>query len=86
MLEIRKLADHKYSKCHVELLGKGIDFISYTTPVIYIRYINGERYVECTGTYSQTTRKQIGYFLKEYAPDLNYYDMKSIVGKGLVKM
>ncbi len=86
MLEIRKLTDHKSSKCHVELLGNGIDFISYTTPVIYIRYINGERHIECTGTYSQTTRKQIGYFLKEYAPDLNYYDMKSIVGKGLVKM
>lgn len=40
--------------------------------------------VECTGTYSQTTRKQIGWFLKEYMPHLNYFDMKSIVGKGMV--
>lgn len=86
MTEIKRLADHKYSKCHVEITGNSIDFISYSTPVIYIRYIDNERHIECTGTYSQTTRKQIGYFLKEYAPDLNYYDMKNIVGKGLVKM
>ena len=31
-------------------------------------------------------RKQIGYFLKEYAPDLCYYDMKKIVGEGEVEM
>ena len=29
-----------------------------------------------SGLYSATTRKQIGYFLKEYVPQLNYYDIK----------
>ena len=38
-------------------------------------------FLECTGTYSQTTRKQIGYFLKEYFGDLDYYDMKNIAGE-----
>lgn len=42
--------------------------------------------MECTGTYSATTRKQMAWFLKEYAPDLTYYDMKAIVGKGAVAM
>jgi hypothetical protein len=38
-------------------------------------------FLECTGTYSRTTAKQIGYFLKEYFGDLNYYDMKAIAGQ-----
>ena len=83
---LKKLADHKSSQCHVDITANVITFISYVTPVIYMSVINGKRVIECTGTYSATTRKQIGWFLKEYAPDLNYYDMKSIVGKGAVEM
>ena len=85
-MTIEKLNNHKYAKCRVEKENGRTCFISYSTPVIFIEYHDGERYIECTGTYSQTTRKQIGYFLKEYAPDLCYYDMKRIVGMGMVKM
>lgn len=81
---MKKLANHKYSQCYVEIVGNVTTFTSYSTPVIYMATIEGKRYMECTGTYSATTRKQIGYFLKEYAPDLSYYDMKNIVGKGAV--
>lgn len=80
------LKNHPYAQCHVEINGDTIYFVSYSTAVIFIVDRNGHRFVECTGTYSATTRKQIGYFLKEYAPDLCYYDMKNIVGKGLIQM
>ena len=50
-----------------------IEFVSYTTTVITI---DPQGWLTCTGTYSQTTRKQIGRFLSEYAPNINYYDAK----------
>ena len=82
----KNLRNHPYAQCHVEINGDTTCFVSYSTAVIFIINRNGRRFVECTGTYSATTRKQIGYFLKEYAPDLCYYDMKNIVGKGEVEM
>ena len=81
-----KLKNHPYSQCHVEVEGDTTIFVSYTTAVIFLIKRGAKRFVECTGTYSKTTIKQIGYFLKEYAPDLNYYDMKNIVGMGEVEM
>lgn len=83
----RNLHGHESAACHVRTYDNGnIDFISYVTRVISIVFKNGRRMVECTGTYSATTRKQIGWFLKEYAPDLNYYDMKAIAGEGFVEI
>lgn len=39
---------------------------------------NGDYYfIECSGTYSQTTTKQIGWFLKEYFPTLTVNDMRT---------
>lgn len=51
----------------------GIDFVSYSTTVITIDPMG---WLTCTGTYSQTTRKQIGRFLSEYAPNITYQDAK----------
>lgn len=80
----KRLENHKSAQCHVIIDGCNIHFISYVTRVISIimNPETGERMVECTGTYSQTTRKQIRWFLKEYASDLCYYDMKAIAGLG----
>ena len=47
----------------------GVLFMSYTTSVIYI---DDNGWLTCTGTYSPTTRKQMGRFLKEYAPMISY--------------
>lgn len=82
----KRLENHKYAQCYVLIENDTITFVSYNTVVIVIKDIDGIRHIECTGTYSATTRKQIGYFLKEYATDLCYYDMKNIVGAGLVQM
>ena len=74
MMTIKKLANHPYSQCHVEIAPNGeIYFFSYVTLVCHI---DSEGWLECTGTYSQTTRKQIGWFLKEYAPAMNYHMVK----------
>lgn len=82
----KKLKGHQAMQCIVNIYNNGdIDFISYSTRVISIRKNQeGKRIIECTGTYSATTRKQIGYFLREYAPDLTYHDMKGIAGNGYV--
>ena len=74
MMTIKKLTDHRYSQCHVEIAPDGgVSFFSYVTLVCHI---DAEGWLECTGTYSQTTRKQIGWFLKEYAPAMNYQMVK----------
>ena len=81
-----KLKNHAGCQCRVNIHDNGnIDFISYTTRVITIVNNDGNRMIECTGTYSPTTARQITYFLREYAPDLTLADMKKIVGKGLVE-
>lgn len=82
---IKKLQDHPSSQCeiYIENGGNLIHFISYATRVITLQFKEGKRFVECTGTYSSTTRRQIGWFLREYAPDLSYQDMKAIAEQGL---
>ena len=81
----RNLRDHASSQCHVIIEDNEIRFISYTTEVIRILFDSGRRLIECSGTYSPTTRRQIGWFLKEYASDLCYYDMKAIAGEGMIE-
>lgn len=79
------LKNHAYAQCHIRVHDSGdIDFISYQTRVISVVYRNGQRFIECTGTYSATTRKQIGWFCKEYIPDKSYHDMKEIAREGFV--
>lgn len=71
---IMKLKNHPYAQCTVrELIDGSIVFTSYNTDVIYI---DKDGWLYVSGLYSATTRKQIGYFLKEYVPQLNYYDIK----------
>ena len=77
-MEERKLKDHKYAQCKVLVTPNQIAFVSYRTTVIVADLETRE--IECGGTYSQTTRKQIGWFLKEYFPNVSYYDIKEIAG------
>ena len=78
---ISRLQDHKSAQCHIEYNTEAVRFISYRTMVIEALHIEGNTWrIGCTGTYSRTTIRQIGWFLKEYFPSLNYYDMKSIAG------
>lgn len=82
---MKRLENHPYAQCGVIENNDGsLVFVSYTTAVIFLNEKAGT--VECSGTYSPTTRKQIGYFLREYFPVLCYHDMKRIAGKGEFKI
>ena len=71
-----KLKNHPYSNCSIRVLTDGsVVFTSYNTDVIYI---DKDGWLYVSGLYSVTTRKQIGYFLKEYVPQLSYYDIKCL--------
>ena len=71
-MTINKLTRMPYAQAHVEI-GENTVLVSYTT-VVCIIDPNG--WLKCTGTYSQTTRKHITAFIREYAPNLSYYDAK----------
>ena len=87
MTTTKKLRGHQSMQCKVNIHENGdIDFISYSTRVISIRGNGKNRMIECTGTYSATTRKQISYFIREYLPEFTYFDMKRIAGAGYVAM
>ena len=49
------------------------DLISYSTLVCTV---DKDGWLTCTGTYSQTTRKHIGSFMHEVAPNFSYYTAK----------
>lgn len=83
-MTIRKLNGHNSAQACVTENGNGINLISYTTRVITVKRENGKRMIECTGLYSRTSIKHIGWFCREYLPDLTYHDIKNIVGKGFV--
>lgn len=83
-MEKLKLKNHPYCKCYVLKDNDIIKLVSYVTEVIIaVRNTKNKNkwYLKCTGTYSQTTRKQISWFLREYFPKINYFDVKEIAGK-----
>lgn len=70
---IRNFKDHEFAQAHVVLHDDGtIDLVSYTTLVCRI-FPDGR--LECTGLYSRTTIKHIGWFMREYTQG-TYYDVK----------
>lgn len=74
-MTIRKLDNHRYSQCHVEITDAAIHFFSYSTLVCSIE----DGWLSCSDLYSMTTRKQIGWFLKEYAPRITFQMVKQCV-------
>ena len=79
---VMKLKNHPYAQCSVRVLLDGsVVFTSYNTDVIYI---DKDGWLYVSGLYSATTRKQIGYFLKEYVPAFTYQDIKMLYCKNLL--
>lgn len=61
---IKKLLYMPYAQAHVEIDKNGNTYLfSYRTLVCTI---TKDGWLSCTGTYSQTTRKHIGAFMREY--------------------
>ena len=70
---IKTLKNHSYAQAKVIIDNNGISLISYTTLVVNI---DNDGFLTCTGLYSRTTIKHIGWFMQEYGHGLNYYDVK----------
>lgn len=79
MTEYKNLKNMPYAQAKVKEDENYIILISYATNVIIFDKKMSE--ITCTGTYSQSTRKHIGAFLKEYFPSLSYQDMKQLHAK-----
>lgn len=86
MTTIRKLHDHPYANCKVietevndnetnEVIRRWV-LRSYTTDVVLVRETSTTWGLTCYGTYSQTTRRQIGWFLKDIGSPFTYYSAK----------
>lgn len=79
MYSYKKLNSIPYGNVRVRVYDDGdMDLISYVTPVILIR----DGWLECTGTYSRTTIRHIGKFMREYGYG-DYYTAKSLYVNGL---
>ena len=77
--EVFKIKGHESAACRVRKYKDGsLDLISYNTLVVRATKIPAGYKIECSGTYSATTRKHIGYFLKIYFPMLRYNDITAI--------
>ena len=73
-MQTRKLERMPYAQAHVNIDCYGaITLVSYKTEVINI---DPQGWLTCSGTYSQTTRKHISAFMREYAPNFSYYTAK----------
>lgn len=71
-----KFTDHAFAQCRILTYENGDrELMSYSTRVLYL---DNEGWLTCYGTYSATTRKHIGWFMREYipAPLNNYYTAK----------
>ena len=59
----KTVAGHKYAQAHENLFTDGtVQLVSYSTVVIEI---TPEGWLHCTGLYSMTTIKHIGWFMRE---------------------
>ena len=79
-MKIKKLSEMPFAQAHVEIDDAGNTYLfSYYTLVIEL---TADKWLTCTGTYSQTTRRHIGAFMREYVEWPNgergdYYSAKS---------
>lgn len=82
MAKYTGLKNHPCAQCCAFVLNDGsIHFFSYRTLVITI---SPDGWLCCTGLYSATTRKQIGWFLKEYAPMITYHMVKQVYNDAMM--
>jgi hypothetical protein len=61
---IIKFTDHKYAQAHMEPINGGLALYSYTTCVATLQ----EGWLHINGLYSMTTRRHIGWFMRELGP------------------
>ena len=65
-----------YAQAHITICGNIKKLVSYVTDVVLINTDTG--WTQCTGTYSNTTRKHISAFCKEIGCGMDYQLMKKL--------
>ena len=69
---MKKFNDHKYAQAWIDTTADGKTIlISYRTVIIVV---TSDGWLHCTGTYSATTRRHIGWFMRLYG--LSYHTAK----------
>lgn len=87
MTRIRKLENHPYAQCKVfetaitdpdlgHIIMRRWVLRSYETDVVLVRETGTEWQLTCYGTYSQTTRRHIGWFLRDIGAPFAYQAAK----------
>ena len=77
-MTIKKLTKMPYAQAHVEIRENAIVLFSYVT---LVAAIDTDGWLTVYGLHSQTTRKHIGAFCKEYA-NCDYQTAKQIYNDG----
>ena len=70
----KPLSHMPYAQAGVIVRPKETVLVSYETEVCRL---DNNGWLTCTGTYSQTTRKHISAFMKEYCSPFTYHDAKT---------
>lgn len=77
------IPNHKSAQCGLMFNGDIVLLKSYST--IVADYNPSDNSIGCTGTYSATTRKHIGYFAdyinEKYGTRFTYQDFKNAAGE-----
>lgn len=76
----RTFKDHKYCQACIFEEENGTFLVSYTTTVCDV---DQDGWLHCSGTYSATTRKHIGYFCEEMNYKICYQDVKRAYEKDM---
>ena len=77
-MTIKKLTKMPYAQAHVEINENAISLFTYVT---LVAAIDKDGWLTVYGLHSQTTRKHIGAFCKEYA-NCDYQTAKQIYNDG----
>jgi len=70
----KTLKSHPYANCKIIITDEYIYLKSYNT--IILKYCITDYTLSVSGLYSSTTRKHIGYWLKEVLPGVSYSQVK----------
>ena len=74
IVNVAPMPEHEYSQCKILVRKDGTILLqSYNTIVCSI---DTEGWLDCSGLYSRTTIKHIGWFMRNYGNGCSYYDAK----------
>ena len=82
MIKLERLKGHEHAQAHIIRSNNKIELWSYRTMIL--EYNTIEKTIHCTGLYSSTTRRHIGWFMDQFFNNkYNYYDIKYIYNNNL---